>query len=182
MMKYKQSILPMLMVFAMTSTIGLSAEDINKKEIISSSTQKSTMKTAGLFTPDDNFPKSYFLITKNLPFMVALTLHHPMSASLNLTDEQQEQIKKIKSKTVPKVKAKAKKIKEKELFLAQAFIDGANVSDMEKLVDEISVLRTDLTKTHLVCIDKVRSILTPKQFKTLQGYAPKSYAPNKPKK
>ena len=62
-------------------------------------------------------------------------------------------------------------IKEKEVALAQAFIDGASVANMEKLVDEISLLRTDLSKKHLVCIHQVREILTSEQFKTLQSYA-----------
>lgn len=125
----------------------------------------------GPFAGSEDFPKSYFLISQNLPFMVGLTLHHPMSKSLKLSDEQKAKIEKIKKSTVPIVAKAGKHIKEKELVLAQKFIDGASVDDMEKMVDEISTLRTDLTKKHLVCIDQVRTILTPEQFKTLQGYA-----------
>lgn len=129
----------------------------------------------GPFARSEDFPKSYFLIPQNLPFMVGLSLHHPMSKSLKLSNEQKAGIKKIKESTVPVVAKAGKEIKDLEVSLAQKFIDGATVSDMEKLVDEISALRTDLTKKHLVCIDQVRTILTPEQFKTLQGYArPKS--------
>lgn len=127
----------------------------------------------GPFARAEDFPKSYFLVPQNLPFMVGLALHHPKSKSLKLTDEQKKGINKIKKTTVPVVAKAGKKIKEKELALATAFIDGASVTDMEKLVDEISVLRTDLTKKHLVCIDQVRTILTSDQFKTLQNYASK---------
>lgn len=125
----------------------------------------------GPFAHAENFPKSYFLIPQNLPYMVGLTLHHPMSKSLKLTDAQKDEIQKIKGTTVPVVTKAGKQIKELELALAQKFIDGASVSDMEKIVNEISVLRTELTKKHLRCIVQVRTILTPEQFKTLQGYA-----------
>jgi len=125
----------------------------------------------GPFARREDFPKSYFLISQNLPFMVGLVLHHPMSKSLKLTDEQKAGIKKIKKVTVPIVAKAGKQIKEKEVVLAQAFIDGASVADMEKRVDEISALRTLLTKKHLVCIDQVRTILTADQFKTLLAYA-----------
>lgn len=159
----------MLFIFAISLSVGVSAEDISKKNI--SSKQNNILKTQGPFAVNDEFPQSYFLIPKNLPFMVGLTLFHPMNAFLDLSDEQVAQINKIKNKTSPIVTTKAKAIKAKELFLANAFIEGASVSDMEKLVDEISILRTNLTKNHLICIEKVRSILTPEQFKTLQGYA-----------
>ena len=125
----------------------------------------------GPFANAEDFPKSYFLISQNLPFMVGLALHHPMSNTLKLTDEQKAKIKKIEESTVPVVVKSAKKIKEKEVALAQKLIDGASVEEMEKMVDEISALRTILTKKHLVCTDKVRTILTPEQFEAMQGYA-----------
>lgn len=125
----------------------------------------------GPFAKAERFPKSYFLIQHNLPFMVGLTMHHPMSKSLKLSDEQKVGIKKIKDATIPVVVKAAKQIKEKEVVLAQAFIDGASVADMEKMVESISAMRTKLSKKHLLCIHQVREILTPEQFKTLQGYA-----------
>ncbi|HIQ15411.1 MAG TPA: hypothetical protein EYH38_07575 [Leucothrix sp.] len=147
------------------------AEDPNKTRAEFKAKLAKMAGPLGPFARSEDFPKSYFLIPQNLPFMVGLSLHHPMSPSLKLTDEQKAGINKIKKVTVPVVAKAGKQIKEKEVALAQAFIDGASVADMEKLVDEISALQTDLTKKHLICIHQVREILTPEQFKTLQGYA-----------
>ncbi len=127
----------------------------------------------GPFAMSEDFPKSYFLISKNLPFMVGLTLGHPMKTKLGLTKEQVSKIKEIKKNTVPVVAKAGKKIKLKEIELANKFIAGASVDDMAEMVEDIAEMRTKLTKKHLVCIDQVRAILTTKQFKILQGYAGK---------
>lgn len=125
----------------------------------------------GPFAKSEDFPKSYFLITKNLPFMVSLVLVHPMKQKLGLSQEQIEKIKIIKKTTVPIVVTESKKIKQQEIILANKFIAGATIVEMEKMVDNIAILRTNLTKKHLVCIDEVRAILTPEQFKIMIGYA-----------
>lgn len=125
----------------------------------------------GPFARVEDFPKSYFLISQNLPFMVGLSLHHPMSQSLALTSDQKEKINEIKGATVPIVVKAAKEIKQLELSLAQQFIDGATPNEMDILVDKISVLRTALTKKHVRCINQVRAVLTDDQFATLQSYA-----------
>lgn len=65
----------------------------------------------GPFAKSDDFPKSYFLIPHNLPYMVGLALFHPMSKTLNLNDEQTGKIKAIKEKTVPMVAKQPKKSK-----------------------------------------------------------------------
>ena len=128
----------------------------------------------GPFATSEDFPKSYFLITKNLPFMVGLALVHPMKKELGLSKEQIDKIKKIKKTTVPVVIKISTKIKKKELALANQFIAGATVAEMEKVVDEIASLRVGLTKKHLVCIDEVRAILTSEQLKTMINYASKT--------
>lgn len=125
----------------------------------------------GPFAASERFPKSYFLMADNLPFMVGLALMHPMKDTLNLTDEQEAKIQAIKEATVPKVLEAARQIKDKEIVLANKIIDGEKATDQEALVDEIGQLRIALTKKHLACIDKVRAILTDDQFKIMQSYA-----------
>lgn len=166
----KLGILSSILVMALTVThSSYAGESENPRAAFKAELLKKT-GSLGPFARSEDFPKSYFLIPQNLPFMVELSLHHPMSKTLKLTDEQKGKIKKIKETTVPVVVKAGTKIKQLEIALAQKFIDGATLSDMEKQVDEISALRTDLTKKHLVCIDQVRAILTPEQFKTLQEY------------
>lgn len=118
------------------------------------------------------FPKDYFLIPRNLPFLAGLSLHHPKSSTLKLSKEQIEGIQKIKKTTVPPVLKMTKKVKELELKLAQNIaIDTSKAEDQFGLVDEIAKIRTDLTKAHLKCINEVRAILTKEQYKKLLKYA-----------
>ncbi len=56
-------------------------------------------KIAGVTSPfnrDENFPKDYFLVPKNLPFAIGITLHHPRSSELGLSKEQIEKILELK--------------------------------------------------------------------------------------
>ena len=120
----------------------------------------------------ENFPKDYFLVSKNLPFLAGLTLGHPQSSSLGLSKEQIQKIQKIAKVTVPKVVKMAKDIKMLELQLAQNIaIDSNTAKSQYKIVDAISKLRTDLTKAHLKCINEVRAVLTKEQYQKLLKYA-----------
>ena len=127
----------------------------------------------GMFvTGKEIFPKDYFLIPKNLPFLAGLTLHHPQSSTLGLSKKQIEAIQKIAKATVPKVLKKAKDIKMLELKLAQNIAIDTNTPESQyEIVDAISKLRTDLTKAHLKCIHDVRAILTKEQYQKLLKYA-----------
>lgn len=120
----------------------------------------------------ESFPKDYFLVNNNLPFLAGLSLHHPKSSSLELTKEQIKSIQKIKKNTVPTVVKKSKEIKILELKLAQNIaIDSNSAKSQFEIVDAISKLRTELTKAHLVCINEVRAVLTKKQYQKLLKYA-----------
>ena len=125
----------------------------------------------GPFTQNENFPKSYFLIPRNLPFMVGLTLHHPMRNRLNLTEQQINAIKQIKQKYMPEVITLARQIKQMELALADRFINGTTALEMETSVEGIGRLRVELSKKHVHCIEQVKNILNGDQFKTLLSYA-----------
>ncbi len=127
----------------------------------------------GVFAQNEVFPKDYFLISKNLPFSVGLTLHHPESSSLNLTKEQINKIVGIKGNTMPTVIKSAKEIKALELALSGKMVKGAKAEEMRGDVDKIAALKASLTKVHLKCIESVREILTPEQRKILLSYAGK---------
>lgn len=127
----------------------------------------------GLFAANEVFPKDYFLINKNLPFSVGLTLHHPESSTLELTKEQIGKIQEIKGATMPTVIKSAKEIKALELALSDKMLKGAKATDMGVEVDKIATLKAALTKAHLKCIEAVREVLTDKQRKILLSYASK---------
>ncbi len=126
------------------------------------------------FNKDENFPKGYFLIPKNLPYSIGLTLHHPQSSTLGLSKEQLEKLKKIKADTMPVVIIKAKEIKDLELSLVKQLTqEHKKAVELDALVDEIAAKKAALTKDHIRCIESVRDILTPEQQKIVKGYAGK---------
>lgn len=170
-MKKKSHLLSFFVVAAVFFSTANLADDANKSQAELKQKLVGAAGPSGPFARKEDFPKSYFLIPQNLPFMVGLSLHHPMSKSLILSSVQKHKIKQIKENTVPVVVKAAKQIKRLELALAQQFIDGASPFDMDSLVDEISVLRTALPKKHIRCIHQLRTILTGKQFAILQGFA-----------
>jgi Spy/CpxP family protein refolding chaperone len=116
----------------------------------------------------EDFPKDYFLVSQNLPFLVGTALFHPNSDKLNLTKEQLQKLAEMKKTIVPQSAKMAKKVKEMELELAKNIVEGnATPESQYKLVDEIAKAKADMTKAHLQCIDTVKHLLTPEQFKTL---------------
>jgi len=122
----------------------------------------------------ENFPKDYFLVPDNLPFLAGLSLHHPESSNLNLSDKQIKAIQEIKKRTVLPVIKASKDIKILELKLAQNIgIDTNTAKSQYEIVDAIGKLRIDLTKAHLQCINDVRAVLTGEQYKELLKYATK---------
>ena len=117
----------------------------------------------------ENFPKGYFLIPFNLPYLVGLSLHHPRSSELGLSDEQIRAITQIKESTVPVVLKKARRIKDLELQLLEEMERHPDdPKRLTPLVEEIAQKRTELTKEHLKCIVAVRKILTDKQYETIK--------------
>jgi len=58
----------------------------------------------------ESFPKDYFLVSQNLPFLVGISLFHPNSDTLNLDKKQLAAIVKSKETTVPVAVQIAKQI------------------------------------------------------------------------
>ncbi len=128
---------------------------------------------AGPFTTKENFPKDYFLMPKNLPYLVGMTLYDNSSANLKLSKEQINAILKIKENLMSKAVDKALVIKKLELEMMQQISfkhKGPKAADFYPKVDEIAKLRAELTKIHLDCIEKVKAVLTPEQFEEMLDY------------
>ena len=116
----------------------------------------------------EDFPKDYFLVSQNLPFLVGASLYHPMSDSLNLDKKQLEDVIKLRDKTVPAAAKVAKEIKALETELAKTILeDKKNPKELGELVDKISGMRTALTKAHLECIHDVQQVLSAEQYTQL---------------
>lgn len=128
---------------------------------------------AGPFTTKENFPKDYFLMPKNLPYLVGMTLYDSSSANLNLSKEQIEAILKIKDELMSKAAKKALVIKNLELEMMKEVsfkLNSKKATELYSDVDEIAKLRAELTKIHLDCIEKVKAVLTPEQFEEMLDY------------
>lgn len=134
---------------------------------------KKLAKMAGEKSPyyraqKEAFPKDYFLVNQNLPFLVGVALFHPNSDQLKLSKEQLKKLVEKKNTTVPAAAKVAKKIKALELQLAKSIIqEKKDPKNLYPLVDEIAKLRANLTKAHLQCISDLQKILSKEQFETL---------------
>ena len=116
----------------------------------------------------EDFPKDYFLVSQNLPFLVGASLYHPMSDSLKLDKTQLDKIIKLRDKTVPAAAKVSKEIKALETSLAKAILeDKKSPKELGELVDKISGMRTALTKAHLECIHDIQQILSAEQYAQL---------------
>lgn len=127
----------------------------------------------GPFTSKEDFPKSYFLIPKNLPYLIGLSLYHPASSGLNLSKKQIEALLEVKKTVTPYITEVGLKVKKLELEVVNAISlkhEGAKAQDLYAKIDEIAKLKADLTKSHLRCIEKVKSILTAEQYEELLDY------------
>ena len=127
------------------------------------------------FNRNENFPKEYFLIPKNLPFAIGLVLHHPQSSTLGLTKEQIARLVQMKKDKIPTVMKSAKAIKDLEMKLLNLLESNegnqTKVSDeMSKLVDEIASKKAELTKAHLQCVIDVQNVLTKEQREKVGVY------------
>jgi hypothetical protein len=120
----------------------------------------------------ETFPKDYFLVSQNLPFLVGTALFHPESDKLKLSKEQLDKLVEMKKTIVPVSAKMAKKVKGMEIELAKAILDtNATPDSQAKLVEDIAKAKADMTKAHLKCIDTVKHLLSPEQFKTLLDLA-----------
>lgn len=127
------------------------------------------------FNQNEDFPKEYFLIPKNLPFALGLVLHHPQSSSIGLSKEQIDKLIQLKKEAKSSILKKAKEIKVLELSLVKSLETKEEnrtkvTQKMNKLVDTIATKKAELTKAHLQCIIDVQNILTKEQRKKVGEY------------
>jgi len=116
----------------------------------------------------EDFPKDYFLVSQNLPFLVGKSLYSPNSDSLKLSKEQLDKIIKLRDKTVPAAAKAAKEIKALETALAKSILkDKKSPKELETFVSKISKMRSALTLAHLDCIHDIQQILSPEQYAQL---------------
>jgi hypothetical protein len=114
------------------------------------------------------FPKDYFLVSHNLPYLVGAALFHPQSDTLNLKPEQLKKLQQMKKTIVPVSAKLAKEVKALELELANYIVvDKKSPESQYELVEKIAKIKTDMTKAHLSCIHDVQQLLSPEQFDTL---------------
>ncbi|RLA72354.1 MAG: hypothetical protein DRG24_03220 [Epsilonproteobacteria bacterium] len=128
----------------------------------------------GPFTAKESFPKSYFLMPQNLPYLIGLALYHPASSEINLSKKQLETLLKLKKDLTPAIIEKALKIKKLELEVVEAVAlkyQAVKAETLYSKIDEIASLQASLTKSHLICIEKVKAVLTEEQYEELLDYA-----------
>ena len=169
MLKLKSLLISTTLVFA-TSTFAKANLPPPIQEVIK---MDKMAGEAGPFTAKENFPKGYLLMPKNLPFLVGLSLYDTSSDRLELSQEQIQEIIKVKNTLMPKLAKTALIIKKLELEIVNGIAlkhDKVKAKSFYDKVDEIAKLRADMTKAHLRCIEHVKAILTDEQYEELLDY------------
>lgn len=151
----------------MTASQNVAGQSIAEKQAAFKAMMLQKAGPVGPFAGSEDFPKSYFLIPKNLPFLVLMTLSHPIGEKLNLTDAQKELIMAEKETTVPRVVQDGLQAKKLELEMLERIGKFEDVKNLEPLVREIADLKIALTLEHLRCIDVVRGILGKEKYSKL---------------
>jgi hypothetical protein len=151
------------------STLGVAKPNMEKTP---EGVQK-LAKMAGDMSPyyrvkKEDFPKDYFLVSQNLPFLVGTALFHPNSDTLNLSKAQLEKLIEMKKTVVPVSAKMAKEVKAMELELAKAVVIDRKDPKMQKgLVEKIAEAKEKMTMAHLDCIHTVQNLLSKEQFEIL---------------
>jgi len=166
-MKHLQTIALGALLLAGTTLSAKPNMEMNK-EALKKMQQMAGEKSPYYRAKSEAFPKDYFLVNQNLPFLVGVALFHPQGDRLKLSPEQMKEIMALKKSTVPAAMKAAKQIKEMEKKLAAGILEeGKSPETLDPLVDKIAAARAALTKAHLRCIAKMRKILSPEQYRTL---------------
>ncbi len=164
----KKTVISTIVALAVTSSLFAKPYMEKTPQMMQKMKQVAGEKSPYYRAKKEVFPKDYFLVSQNLPFMVGVILFNPNADKLNLSKEQLAKFKMMKKTIVPKSMKLAKKVKMMELNLAKEILEeGKTPKELYPQVDEIAKLKADLTKAHLNCIHQVQSILSKEQFKTL---------------
>ncbi len=177
--KKQGTIMKKSITLLLTTTLSLSLMADANIPIDKNKMKAKIAKVAGEpspFNKNENFPKDYFLIPKNLPYAIGLVLHHPQSSTLGLSKEQIETLVKMKKEKKPNIIKEAKEIKALELKLLELLEknEGNQKSvskEMSELVKTIAKKKENLTIQHLQCVIDVQNILTKEQREKVSIYA-----------
>ena len=169
-----RNLIKITMALSLTTFLMADANIPLDKKALKAKMEKIAGETSP-FNKNENFPKDYFLIPKNLPYALGLVLHHPKSSTLGLSKEQIEKLVKMKKEKQPLILKGAKEIKNLELSLLKMLETNegnqTKVSkEMSDLVDKIAQKKAELTKAHLQCIIDVQNILTKEQREKIHKY------------
>lgn len=134
------------------------------KEASQKKCEKQQYKSGQKFKHEERFPADYFLIHKNMPHYMQIFNLFENDTALALSELQKKKIHALREKVVIKVAEVAHKIKalEEKLQKKVIFVD-MTTAEIKPLVVEIANLRTELTLSHIECIQKTRALLTEEQ-------------------
>ena len=110
---------------------------------------------------------SPFLISKGLPHMTKLIKQNWDSPELGLSQEQKEKLLVVRKTTISGIKALKPQIMPLQKKIRQMTMQGADISTLNPLIDELALLKAKITKVHVKCIHDSKNILTQAQVKFL---------------
>jgi len=111
---------------------------------------------------------SPFLINKEqLPHLTKLLMQNWDKEALNLSKEQKEKLLVIRKETMLGVKKIKKALKPLEEKVIELIYDGAELKEIQPIVDKIAKLKAQGTMIHLKCLKDSVEILNDKQIELI---------------
>jgi len=110
---------------------------------------------------------SPFLISSGLPHMTKLLIQHGDDPELALSEDQKKQLLIVRKTTMQNVKRLSPQIEALESKIKTMTMKGETTQALFPMIEQLSQLKTEITKAHIQCIHDTKSILTQKQTERL---------------
>jgi len=112
---------------------------------------------------------SPFLISSGLPHMTMKIKQNWDSPTLSLTSEQKEKLLVVRKTTIQGIRSLKPQIMQLEKQIKRMTMSGKAVSQINDRVDELAVLKANISKVQINCIHESKNILTKDQVRFLLG-------------
>ena len=120
----------------------------------------------GVLSLNAQAPKSTspFLIQDKLPHFTKLVKQNWDNKDLNLIGNQKKELLEVRKRTMTSIKDLSPRIKKLEEETVLFILQGESLNDIFQMVEELSKLKAEATRTHIMCLRDTKNILTKEQL------------------
>jgi len=150
-MKLKSTLLPLGLILALSSSVFATQ---NIQADTSSKQKCSNTKTF----------KPFLIFSEKMPHLTKLIKQNWNNKDLNLVGNQKKELLEVRKRTMTSIKDLSPRIKKLEEETIMFILQGESLNDIFQMVEELSKLKAEATRTHIMCIRDTKNILTKKQL------------------